>query len=179
MKLTNKQLRQIIKEELEKLFEEEKSYVRSVADESKPVKNPKHAAKLSRLAKDDYNLARELADTLDEPLDTEVDSKNMKTIPAKKYSMEQFDADEMFTNFLGYINREFRLNKKETDPIDPKHVKAFANETKQNPKEVLKKLKQARSQYVKVTGKFDAYDHMRKQGYDVENYFGIGKNKWN
>ena len=163
MKLTKKKLEQLIMEE----------YVRSVADENKPV-NPKYSDKLTRLAKDDYNQARFLADTLDEPLNFEFDPDNMETIPAKKYSREQFDADEMFTEFLSYINREFRLSKKHTDPIDPKHVKIFANEIKQNPEKIHKMLNRARSQYVKITDKFDAYDHMRKAGYNVEDYFGIG-----
>ena len=166
MKLTKQKLEQLIMEE----------YARSISDEGRPS-DPKYSGKLTRLAKDDYPQARSIADALDEPLDFEYDPDNMKTIPAKKYSMEQFEADEMFSYFLSHINREFRLNKKHTDPIDPNHVKVFADEIKQNPEEVLKKLQRGQREFVKITGKFDPYDHMRKAGYNVEDYFGIGKLK--
>ena len=105
MKLTKKKLEQLIIEE----------YVRSIADEDKPTNYPEFSDKLTNLAKDDYNQARSLADSLDEPLNFEFDPDNMKTIDAKKYTLEQFEADEMFSYFLSHINREFRLNKKHTD----------------------------------------------------------------
>ena len=55
-------------------------YVRRVGDEEKPTNYPEYADKLTKLAKNDYLQARELADSLDEPLDIEFDSANMKTI---------------------------------------------------------------------------------------------------
>ena len=78
MKLTKQKLEQLIMEE----------YVRSIGDEYKPTNYPEYAEKLTTLAKDDYNQARELADAIDEPLDIELDSGDfMEFMP---HGIEQF-----------------------------------------------------------------------------------------
>ena len=74
MKLTKQKLEQLITEE----------YVRRIADKGKPTNYPEYADKLTAIAKDDYPQARELADALDEPLDIEFDSANMKTMSIDK-----------------------------------------------------------------------------------------------
>ena len=70
MKLTKQKLEQLITEE----------YVRRIADEGKPTNYPEYADKLTAIAKDDYPQARELADTLDEPLDIEFNPANIETM---------------------------------------------------------------------------------------------------
>ena len=57
------------------------AYTRRVSDEGKPINYPEYADKLTRLAKDDYPQARELADTLDEPLDIELSPGEMEIMP--------------------------------------------------------------------------------------------------
>ena len=71
MKLTKQKLEQLIMEE----------YVRRIGDENKPTNRPEYADKLTTLAKDDYNQAASLADSLDEPLDIEFDPNNMDYFP--------------------------------------------------------------------------------------------------
>ena len=71
MKLTKQKLEQLIIE----------AYTRRVSDEGKPINYPQHADKLTRLAKDDYPQARELADTLDEPINIEFSPGEMEIMP--------------------------------------------------------------------------------------------------
>ena len=169
MKLTKKKLEQLIIEE----------YVRSIADENKPA-DPRYSDKLTRLAKDDYNQARSLADTLDEPLNFEFDPDNMETKHIDKLTDEVFDSVYMHNDFLGYANDYYRQNNTEADEIVPEQAYDYAKSKRLDPQETLKKLQAARKKHLsdKTTGKFDPYDHMRKAGYDAEDYFGIGKLKW-
>ena len=62
MKLTKQKLKQLIMEE----------YVRKIGDENKPTNYPEFSDKLTTLNKDDYLQARELAGSLDEPLNIEL-----------------------------------------------------------------------------------------------------------
>ena len=71
MKLTKQKLEQLIIE----------AYTRRISDENKPINYPEYADKLTRLAKDDYPQARELADTLDEPLNIELSPAEMEIMP--------------------------------------------------------------------------------------------------
>ena len=85
MKLTKQKLEQLIMEE----------YVRSIGDEYKPTNYPEYADKLTNLAKDDYNQARELADAIDEPIDVELDSGDfMEFIP---FGIRQFEQSSPVT----------------------------------------------------------------------------------
>ena len=71
MKLTKQKLEQLIIE----------AYTRRVSDEGKPINYPQHADKLTTLAKSSYPQARELADTLDEPINIELSPGGMQTMP--------------------------------------------------------------------------------------------------
>jgi len=71
MKLTKQKLEQLIMEE----------FTRRISDEVKPTNYPEYTDKLTRLAKYDYPQARELADTLDEPLNIELSPDEMETKP--------------------------------------------------------------------------------------------------
>ena len=83
----------LTKQKLEKLIMEE--YVRSIGDEYKPTNYPEYADKLTALAKDDYPQARELADTLDEPIDVELGSDDfMEFIP---FGIRQFEQQSFIT----------------------------------------------------------------------------------
>jgi len=73
MKLTKQKLEQLI-------LETYKSYVRSPSDDGKPTNYPEYADKLTNLAKSDPLQARELADSLDEPIDVETDVGTIDTI---------------------------------------------------------------------------------------------------
>jgi len=88
MKLTKQKLEQLI-------LETYKSYVRSIGDEGKPTNYPEYSDKLTALAKDDYNQARELADTLGEPLDIELNSGDfMEFLP---FGIRQFEQSSPVT----------------------------------------------------------------------------------
>ena len=68
-------------------------YVRSIADENKPTNYPELADKLTTLTKDDYLQARELAGSLDEPLNIELSQDEFQKIdmPLKhRYDTERF-----------------------------------------------------------------------------------------
>ena len=71
MKLTKKKLEQLIME----------AYTRRVSDEGKPINYPQYADKLTALAKSSYLQARELSDTLDEPINIELSPGGMQTMP--------------------------------------------------------------------------------------------------
>jgi hypothetical protein len=159
MKLTKKKLEQLIMEE----------YVRSIGDENKPTNYPQHANKLSNLAKTDHAHAKELADTLDEPLNIKFDPDNMETMHIDNFTEKEFDSVYMLNDFLGYANNYFRQNNTEADKIVPEQAYDYAKSKRLDPKETLTKLQAARKKHLsdKTTGKFDAHDHMRKQGYDV------------
>ena len=163
MKLTKQKLKQLIMEE----------YTRRISDEGRPTNYPQHADKLTRLAKSDYTQARSLADTLDDPLNIELDPDNMQTIGIDNFTEEEFDSVYMHNDFLGYANNYYRQNNTEADEIVPEQAYDYAKMRGLDPQKTLKNLQAARQNHLKskTTGKFDAHDHMRKQGYDVEDYF--------
>ena len=83
MKLTKQKLKQLIMEE----------YVRKIGDENKPTNYPEFSDKLTTLNKDDYLQARELAGSLDEPLNIELSQNEFQKIdmPVKHgYDTERF-----------------------------------------------------------------------------------------
>jgi len=169
MKLTKKKLEQLITEE----------YVRSISDEGKPTNYPQYADKLTGLTRDGpegYKQARELADSLDEPLNIKSDP-NMEKMRIDNFTEDDFNRIYLFNDFLGYANNYYRQNNNEGDKIVPEQVFDYAKSKRLDPQETLKKLQAARKKYLlsKTTGKFDVYDHMRKQGYDVADFFGTNK----
>ena len=118
MKLTKQKLEQLIIE----------AYTRRLADEGKPTNYPEYADKLTDLVKDDYPQARELADTLDEPLDIEL---SPVPIPPLRFKDDDYRIREfrswMVSKGYGMRIRTVVLYKKEKAK---QMFKEFAEETK-------------------------------------------------
>ena len=103
---------------------------RPVGDFDQPRNYPEYADKLTRLAKDDYAQAQELAIALGEPLDIEIDTSNpdIFKIPDSPEGYHGVDGPYftharyvMWANSNGYPELTF------TDEIVPEAVRAFAN----------------------------------------------------
>ena len=116
----------LTKQKLEKLIIE--VYTRRLSDEGKPTNYPEYADKLTDLVKDDYPQARELADTLDEPLDIELSQDEMETYPFKDddHRIREFRS-WMVSKGYGMRIRTVVLYKKEKAK---QMFKEFAEETK-------------------------------------------------
>jgi hypothetical protein len=104
MKLTKQKLEQLIMEEYKsmnrRIFDKRKQHpdglVRAFGDEDQPINRPEYHDRLTTLAGDDFNQAKSLADSMDEPLDIKVDPNNMKTIQPHKRNIDQeFDDNHM------------------------------------------------------------------------------------
>ena len=170
MKLTKQKLEQLITEE----------FVRRIGDENKPTNYPEYADKLTAIAKDDYPQARELADTLDEPLNIEFDGSNIEPHKIKPHvSSDYFDRDgPYFTHFQyvqwaqenGYPDISF------DSQVDPKAVFDYADSEGLSYRDTLSKIKQninkVRSgQMKKYLNKFDAKKHMADvHGFDQDPF---------
>ena len=128
MKLTKQKLEQLIMEE----------YVRSIADEGKPVNYPQYRDKLTALAKSDPIQARSLADSLDEPLDVEYDPNlpHKTMIPHKRNIDEIWNEDHM-------LHFEFTMNggvgSLEEEP-DRQEVYEFAERQGLDPQETYDRI---------------------------------------
>jgi len=163
MKLTKKKLEQLIMEE----------YVRSIADEKKPTNYPQYADKLSNLAgngPDGYVQARELADTLDEPLNIEYDpskeQNHNRKIPDSPKGYHDADGPYfthvryvMWANSNGYPELRF------DSEIVPEAIRAFANAEGEDYKKILSdvmlNLSKAKSSKMRRgLNKFDVDKHM-------------------
>ena len=103
MKLTKQKLEQLIIE----------AYTRRVSDEGKSTNYPEFADKLTNLVKDDYPQARQLADTLDEPLNIELNTNQTQKIG------ELHNLDRDGAHYVYMIERNaydnLRLNYKQID----------------------------------------------------------------
>ena len=128
MKLTKKKLEQLITEE----------YVRSIADEGKPVNYPEYADKLTALAKSNPIQARSLADSLEDPLDIEYDPNEPHNVlrPHKRDIDEFFNEDHM-------LHWEFVMDghgdSLEEEP-DISEMIRFANRNGLEPHETIKRI---------------------------------------
>jgi hypothetical protein len=158
MKLTKKKLEQLIMEE----------YVRSIADEGKPTNYPQHADKLSNLAgngPDGYAQARELADTLDEPLNIEYDpnqeQNHNRKIPDSPKGYYDDDGPYfthvryvMWANSNGYPELRF------DSEIVPEAIRAFANAEGEDYKKILSdvKLNLSKAKSSKMRRGFNFFD---------------------
>jgi len=90
MKLTKKKLEQLIMEE----------YARAVGHETRSTNYPEYSDKLSKLAKQNYPQARELADALDEPIDIEYDpNQEHKIMQPHKRNIDEFFNDDHMLHF--------------------------------------------------------------------------------
>ena len=140
MKLTKQKLEQLITEEYKsmsrRVFDKRRQaqqgpgIARTVGNFDQPRNYPEYADKLTRLAKDDYAQAQELAIALGEPLDVEIDTSDpvIFRIPDSPEGYHGVDGPYftharyvMWANANGYPELTF------TDEIIPEAVKAFAD----------------------------------------------------
>jgi len=165
MKLTKQKLEQLIMEE----------YARRIGDEGKPTNYPEYADKLTTLAKNDYPQARELADSLDEPLNIEFNPSNMQTMKIPDNTPKGYHGIDgpyftharyvMWANSNGYPELTF------TSKIVPEAVRGFANAEGMDYKQTLSaintSLSKARSSQMRMgLNKFD----VKKQMADVHGF---------
>ena len=68
--------------------------VRAFGDQDQPINRPEFHDKLTALAGSDFNQARELAHSLDEPLDMEFDPSNMETFDIDGPMYKHFGSPE-------------------------------------------------------------------------------------
>ena len=184
MKLTKQKLEQLITEEYKsmsrRVFDKRRQaqqgpgMVRTLGDRDQPTNYPEYADKLTRLAKDDYAQAEELASALEEPLDIEVDTSDPKTIMLPGVPRGYHDADGpyftharyvMWANANGYPELRF------DSEIVPEAVRAFANAEGMDYEQTLSAVKTNLSnvkntQMKKSLGKFD----VNKQMADVHGF---------
>ena len=108
MKLTKQKLEQLIMEEYKsmnrQIFDKRRQYpegglIRAFGDQDQPINHPELHDKLTTLASsgpEGFYQARELADSMDEPLDIEHDPSKMKIIQPHKRNIDQeFDDNHM------------------------------------------------------------------------------------
>jgi len=147
MKLTKQKLEQLITEEYKsmsrQIFDKRREFpegglVRAFGDEDQPINYPEYQDKLTTLAGDDFNQARELADSLGEPLDVKLDPNNMKVIQPHKRNIDQlFDDNHMLHfDFLLWGSGPFSLEEKP----DKGEVYQFSQELGLDPEETYKKI---------------------------------------
>jgi len=189
MKLTKQKLEQLITEEFKsmsrRIFDKRRQaqqgpgIARTVGDFDQPRNYPEYADKLTRLAKDDYAQAKELATALGEPLDVEIDTSNPETFKIPKTPDGYFGVDGpyftharmvMWANANGYPQLKF------IDEIIPEAVKAFANAEGMDYEETLSAVNTSlsnlkSSQMKKHTAKFDPNQQMADvHGFDQDPF---------
>ena len=144
MKLTKQKLEQLILEQYKsmsrRIFDKRRQQTqgpgraRVVGNPDQPTNYPEYADKLSTLASsgpEGYKQAKELADTLDEPIDVEVDTSNPETIKfPQDVPLGYHDADGPYFTHIRYVmwaNSNGYPKLTFTSEIVPKAVRAFAN----------------------------------------------------
>tara|TARA_A100001391_G_scaffold201360_2_gene188200 strand:- start:111 stop:662 length:552 start_codon:yes stop_codon:yes gene_type:complete len=171
MKLTKQKLEQLIMEEYKsmsrRIFDKRREHpgglVRAFGDQDQPINRPEFHDKLTTLAGSDFNQARELADSLGEPLDIKVDPSNMET----------FEIDSPFGNHLHspefQLHYDFlmddRASSVEEEP-DIGEIYEFAQERGLDPKETREKIMKSyeffvQNKYIKH-GRFDPDEEVKK-----------------
>ena len=105
MKLTKQKLEQLIMEEYKsrsrRIFDKRREHpdglIRAFGDQDQPIEYPELHDKLTTLASsgpESYHQAKELADSMDEPLDIKVDPSNMQTFEIDNIMRKHFDSPE-------------------------------------------------------------------------------------
>ena len=152
-------------------------YVRAVGDEDKPINYPQYRDKLTALSKNDPRQARELAGSLDEPLDVEYDPNNSKTMKIPNVQKGYHDKDgPYFTHVLyvmwaqenGYPHIDF------SSPIDNNIVKQYTDSQGLDYQDTLMKVKQNASGVMGATIKRNKFDIDKEfnRVHDVGDPFG-------
>ena len=171
MKLTKQKLEQLIIEQMRqrqvsmdrKVFDKRRQYpkggtIRPIGDEDKPTNYPEYADKLTTLAKDDYNQARDLADTLDEPLDIEFDPTEMGSFKLQTSTPLEMQHELWFD----YVMQDYADNF--VAPIDPDMFEQYVKDqgiSQDKKQEVYNELEAARKAIVQKS-----YINLPKTGYE-------------
>ena len=149
MKLTKQKLEQLIMEEYKsmnrQIFDKRREFpegglIRAFGDQDQPINRPELHDKLTTLGSQNpegFHQAKDLADTLGEPLDIKVDPNNIKTIQLrKKHHHQGFDNNHM-------LHFDFILDggasSFEEEP-DIGEVAEFAERQGLDPEETYKKI---------------------------------------
>ena len=146
MKLTKQKLEQLITEEYKsmsrRVFDKRREFpkggtIRAFGDEDQPINRPEFHDKLTTLAGDDFNQARELADSLGEPLDIKFDPSNMET----------FEIDSPFGNHLQspeyQLHWDFLMDSRASaldEEPDIGEIYEFSQEQGLDPEDTRKKI---------------------------------------
>ena len=111
MKLTKQKLEQLIMEEYKsmnrQIFDKRREFpegglIRAFGDQDQPINRPEFHDKLTTLASsgpEGFNQAKELADSMDEPLDIKVDPSKMKIMQPHKRNIDQIFDDNHMLHF--------------------------------------------------------------------------------
>ena len=160
MKLTKEKLYQLIIEQMrprEKsmdriVFDKRREFpegglIRAFGDEKQSISRPELHDKLTTFASsgpEGYNQAKELADTLDDPLDIEFDPTRMKTFDLQPYAPIEMQHNLWFD----YVMQGYADNF--VDPIDPDQFRQYIldSESYNNRKEIYDELEAARKAIV-------------------------------
>ena len=152
MKLTKKKLEQLIMEE----------YVRAVGDEYKPTNYPQYRDKLTALSKNDPHQARELAGSLDEPLDVEYDPNKPAEIFKKTSDWDgYFDPEGPYFAHSQYVIWAQQNGYPHIDfssPIDNNILKQYTDSQGLDYQDTLMKVKENASGVMGSTIKRNKFD---------------------
>ena len=184
MKLTKEKLYQLIIEQMrprEKsmdriVFDKRRQYpkggtIRAFGDENQPIKQPEFHDKLTTLASsgpEGFNQAKELADTLDDPLDIELDTDNMQTFDLQSGA----PLEMQYYLWFDYVMQGYADNF--VDPIDPDQFRQYILDSKSynNRKEIYDELEAGRRAIVQRS-----YINLPKTGYgrtkELEDLYGF------
>ena len=158
MKLTKEKLEQLIMEEYKnmsrRIFDKRRQYpkdgtIRAFGDEDQPLNKPELHDKLTAVGSSGpkgFNQAKELADTLDEPLNVKHDPSKMRAFGLQG-NLGPFSFEEMKQEtWFDYVMTGYADNFE--DPIDPNQFEKYVNDKgiRQDKKqEVYNKLESERS----------------------------------
>ena len=176
MKLTKQKLEQLIMEQFKSLEQrifdkrrqrlKEPGLIRAFGDQDQPINRPEYADKLTTLASsgpEGYQQAKIAADSLDEPLDIELDPANMQTMKIADAPKGYHDVDGPYFTHVRYVmwaNQNGYPELTFTDEIVPEAVRAFANAEGLDYEETLSSVKfnlsnNKKARIRKALGKFN------------------------
>ena len=174
MKLTKKKLQQLITEEYRsmsrRIFDKRREHpdgvVRAFGDQDQPINRPELHDKLTTLGSADpegYHQAKELADTLGEPLDIKVDPSNMQTFEIDSLVKKHFNSPEYQLHYHFLMDDRGSSFLEEPDIGE---IYEFSQERGLDPEDTREKLMKsykffAQHQYVRHEN-FDPAQEVRK-----------------
>ena len=185
MKLTKQKLYELIIEQMkprdtsmnQKVFDKRRQYskggtIRAFGNEDQPINRPEFHDKLTALGSsgpDGFNQAKELADSIDEPLDIEHDPSKMKTFNLQPHAPLEMQEELWFD----YVMQGYAENF--IDPIDPDYFEKYVQDegiSQDKKQEVYNKLDAARKRI-----RQRSYVNLPKTGYErtkeLEDLYGF------